>query len=238
MPDKTVQLNSVGTVTFSKNKRSKSIKISVKPDKSVLVSFPFYCTTKEVLAFVQKNEPWILQQQKSMKLRRNAIDKNTTIKTKLYTINFALAEQYNIQTIKSTVNISVVDFESDKTENYIEDVLTQIYRYEAKKLLPQRLTKLAEIYGFEFQKITIRNNKRNWGSCSAKNNISLNLQLMKLPDELIDYVLLHELVHTKIKNHGPKFWEMLNSITNQQARELSKQVKKYSTYTLQPKRIA
>lgn len=234
MPDKTVQLNSVGTVTFSKNKRSKSIKISVKPDKSVLVSFPFYCTTKEVLAFVEKNEPWILQQQKTMELRRSTIDETTTIQTKLYCINFTLSEKYNVETKKSFVNISVVDFESEKSENYIEDILTQIYRYEAKKLLPSRLQTLAENHRFQFQKVTIRNNKRNWGSCSAKNNISLNLQLMKLPDELIDYVLLHELVHTKVKNHGPKFWEMLNSITNNRARELAKQVRKYSTYTLQP----
>lgn len=234
MPDKTVQLNSVGTVTFSKNKRSKSIKISVKPDKSVLVSFPFYCTTKEVLAFVEKNELWILQQQKTMELRRSTIDETTTIQTKLYCINFTISEKYNVETKKSFVNISVIDFESKKSENYIEDILTQIYRYEAKKLLPSRLKTLAENHRFQFQKVTIRNNKRNWGSCSAKNNISLNLQLMKLPDELIDYVLLHELVHTKIKNHGPKFWEMLNSITNHRARELAKQVRKYSTYTLQP----
>jgi predicted metal-dependent hydrolase len=238
MPDKTVQLNSVGTVTFSKNKRSKSIKISVKPDKSVLVSFPFYCTTKEVLAFVQKNEHWILKQQKTMELRGSTINENTILKTKLYTIDFTLAEKYNIETIKSTVKIGVADFESDKSQNYIEDVLTQIYRYEAKKLLPQRLATLAEIHGFQFQRVTIRNNKRNWGSCSARNNISLNLQLMKLPDELIDYVLLHELVHTEIKNHGPEFWEKLNSISNQRARELAKQVKKYSTYTLQPEKVA
>jgi len=56
--------------------------------------------------------------------------------------------------------------------------------------------------------------------------------MMKLPDELIDYILLHELVHTEIKNHGAKFWEKLNSITNNRARELAKEVRKFSTYTL------
>jgi predicted metal-dependent hydrolase len=232
MPDKTVQLKHIGTVIFSKNRRSKNIKISVKPDKTVRVSFPFYCTSKEVLAFLHKNEAWILQQQQKMELKRNKIEENTTIKTKLYSVEFVLGDKYDIKTHKNTVQITVKDFESDKTNDYIEDIITQIYRFEAKKLLPPRIAELAKKHEFQFQKITIRNNKRNWGSCSSKNNISLNLQMMKLPDELIDYILLHELVHTEIKNHGPEFWEKLNEITNNRARELTKQIKQFSTYTL------
>lgn len=232
MSGKTVQFKKIGIVTFSKNRRSKNIKISVKPDKSVLVSFPFYCSSKDVLAFVHNNEEWIRQQQKKMELRRNRIDTNSEIKTKLHRVEFVLGEKYNIETKKEVVQIFVTDFDSDKSQDYIEDILIQIYRFEAKKLLPPKLAGLAEKHGFQYQKVTIRNNKRNWGSCSSKNNISLNLQMMKLPDELIDYILLHELVHTEIKNHGAKFWEKLNSITDNQARELAKQVRRYSTYTL------
>lgn len=232
MSGKTVQFKQIGSVVFLKNRRSKNIKISVKPDKSVLVSFPFYCTTKEVLAFVHINEDWIKQQQKKMELRKNKISSDTKIATKLYFIEFALGKKYNIETKKSHVKITVKDFESSVSQDYIEDVITQIYRFEAKKLLPERLKVLAQQFGFVYQKVTIRNNKRNWGSCSSKNNISLNLQMMKLPDPLIDYILLHELVHTEIKNHGKDFWNKLNSITDNRARELAKQIKKYSTYTL------
>ena len=232
MLGKVVQFKNIGVVTFSKNRRSKNIKISVKPDKSVLVSFPFYCSSKDVLSFVQNNEEWIWQQQKKMESRRNKFDINTEIKTKLHRVKFLLGKEYNIETKKDTVQVAVTDFNSDKSQEYIEDILIQIYRFEAKKILPPKLAELAEKYNFEYQKITIRNNKRNWGSCSSKNNISLNLQMMKLPDNLIDYILLHELVHTEIKNHGEKFWEKLNSITNNKARELAKQVKQYSTYTL------
>lgn len=232
MAGKVVQFKKIGIVTFSKNRRSKNIKISVKPDKSVLVSFPFYCSSKDVLTFVQNNEEWIWQQQRKMEDRRNTIDINSEIKTKLHRVIFTLSDKYNIEIKKDVVQISVTDFNSDKSQDYIEDILTQIYRFEAKKILPPRLQYLAEKHSFKYQKVTIRNNKRNWGSCSSKNNISLNLQMMKLPDELIDYILLHELIHTKIKNHGAKFWEKLNSITNNRARELAKQVKQYSTYTL------
>ncbi len=232
MSGKVVHFKNIGVVTFSKNRRSKNIKISVKPDKSVLVSFPFYCSSKDVLSFVQNNEEWIWQQQRKMESRRNRIDKNSEIKTKLHQVIFVLGEKHNIETKKDVVRISVTDFNSDKSQDYIEDVLTQIYRFEAKKILPPRLQYLAEKHSFKHQKVTIRNNKRNWGSCSSKNNISLNLQMMKLPDNLIDYILLHELAHTEIKNHGEKFWEKLNSITDNRARELAKQVKQYSTYTL------
>ena len=115
---------------------------------------------------------------------------------------------------------------------FIEKIITDVYRFEAKKILPAKLNELANLNGFSFSRITIRNNKRNWGSCSSKNNISLNLQMMKLPDELIDYILLHELVHTEVKNHGPQFWERLNQVSDNRARELSKQVKQFSTYNL------
>ena len=232
MAGKVVQFKNIGAVQFNRNKRSKNIKISVKPDKSVLVSFPFYCTTKEAMLFVQKNEKWVLDQQKKMEQRKNKINADSTIKTKLHTVQFVLGEKYNIEPKGSNVLITVKDFETERSQLVIEDLLIQIYRYEAQKILPARLAELAEKYGFRFQKVTIRNNKRNWGSCSSKNNISLNLQMMKLPDNLIDYILLHELVHTEIKDHSQNFWNRLNELTNNNARELSKEVKQYSTYTL------
>lgn len=81
---------------------------------------------------------------------------------------------------------------------------------EAKKELLARLKCLASQHGFQFNRVTIRNQKTRWGSCSSKNNINLNVNLVRLPQELIDYVLLHELVHTRVKNHGPNFWAELD----------------------------
>jgi hypothetical protein len=106
-----------------------------------------------------------------------------------------------------------------------------VYRFEAKKYLPKRLIELASLHGFQYNRVTIRNNKSNWGSCSSQNNINLNLHLMKLPEYLIDYILLHELVHTKEKNHGAGFYAILDRVTGNKARELAKEVKQYSTYT-------
>ena len=102
-------------------------------------------------------------------------------------------------------------------------------RLEAKSFLPGRLAWLAREHGFSFNKVTIKNLKSRWGSCSGRNNINLNLHIMRLPDELIDYILLHELSHTVEKNHGPRFWALLNRVTGGRARELDKKVNEYHT---------
>jgi len=87
--------------------------------------------------------------------------------------------------------------------------LRPLSREEATEILCRRLTCLADKFGFSYNKLTIRRQKTRWGSCSGRNNISLNEKLAWLPGRLMDYVLLHELVHTRIKNHGEEFWQEL-----------------------------
>ncbi len=80
-------------------------------------------------------------------------------------------------------------------------------RLEAEALLPGRLRQLAADGGFTYSSVGVKQLTGRWGSCDARGNITLNLFLMQLPWELIDYVLWHELTHTKHLNHGPDFWQ-------------------------------
>lgn len=89
-----------------------------------------------------------------------------------------------------------------------------------------RLNELAEKYGFKYNRVFIKNQKTVWGSCSNKNNINLNMKLIYLPVELMDYVILHELVHTRIKNHSPAFWAELDRLVGD-AKEKSALLKEY-----------
>jgi len=91
-------------------------------------------------------------------------------------------------------------------KNYPQQSLLPINKKEAKTVLTERLNLLAQKYKFSYNRLFIRNQKTRWGSCSAKNNISLNMNLIRLPQTLQDYVIIHELVHTKHKNHSKKFW--------------------------------
>ena len=78
-------------------------------------------------------------------------------------------------------------------------------RAKAKAALPPRLADLAARYGFRYHRVTIKHNTSNWGSCSSKGNINLNLNLMRVPRPLQDYILLHELTHLRHADHGPAF---------------------------------
>ena len=100
-------------------------------------------------------------------------------------------------------------------------------KQSAKEFLEGRIKELADKFGFLYNKVTIRNQKTRWGSCSGKNNINLNMQLMNIPNHLIDYVLLHELVHTIVKNHSPLFWTTLDRYVGN-AKAIDKELKKYS----------
>ncbi len=88
----------------------------------------------------------------------------------------------------------------------------EILRKEAKKILPTRVQELAELYSFKFKSVSIRASKSRWGSCSPDNRINLSLFLLTVPEYLRDYVIVHELVHTEVKNHGSFFWSALNKI--------------------------
>ncbi|MBO4755607.1 MAG: M48 family metallopeptidase [Bacteroidales bacterium] len=85
-------------------------------------------------------------------------------------------------------------------------------RAQAKKELPPRLAELAAQHGFKYNKVFIKNNISNWGSCSSLGNINLNLRLVELPSELQDYVMLHELCHLRYLNHGREFHALLEFV--------------------------
>ena len=104
--------------------------------------------------------------------------------------------------------------------------LPEIDRKVARKILCRRIGELAQLYNFVYNRVSIRKQKTRWGSCSSKNNINLNANLLHLPSELMDYVLLHELVHTKIKDHSKDFWDELNTVVPN-ARQIDKKLKDY-----------
>ena len=100
---------------------------------------------------------------------------------------------------------------------------------EIRHSLSTRLSEIAQLHGFEYGKVSIRNQKSRWGSCSSANNISLNQKLYFLPPHLRDYVLLHELAHTEQKNHSPAFWSILHKVLGRVATQrMRRELRQYA----------
>jgi predicted metal-dependent hydrolase len=100
--------------------------------------------------------------------------------------------------------------EYEKHKQSFGETFQSFNKTEAKRRIIARLAELARQYRFTYNKVSIRNQRSRWGSCSAKGNINLNIKLVALPPELCDYVILHELVHTRVHNHSGRFWQELD----------------------------
>jgi len=97
---------------------------------------------------------------------------------------------------------------------------------QARRLLADRLRELAATHGFQYNRVSVKNQRTLWGSCSSRNNINLNINLLRLPEELRDYVILHELVHTRHKNHSKAFWCALDRLVGS-GKRLQRQLRAY-----------
>ena len=128
---------------------------------------------------------------------------------------------------KSQARIKKYELDSSKSSSTSAD----IDRTKAKREITRRLKYLAAKHGFTYNRIFIRNQKARWGSCSYRNNISLNIKITRLPEELMDYVILHELTHTRIKNHSDKFWKSLDMLVGD-ARKKAKSLKQFGIGSL------
>ncbi len=115
-------------------------------------------------------------------------------------IEFATSKREWVQKHQAQIRQSVED------RRVVESATSTIVVTAAKRRLKARLNALAKRHGFTCNRVFIRNQRTRWGSCSFQNNISLNIRLVLLPEPLMDYVILHELTHTRVKNHGADFW--------------------------------
>jgi predicted metal-dependent hydrolase len=121
------------------------------------------------------------------------------------------------------------EYQDAANQDVIRKAVRKALDEQAGAYLPRRLQYLADIGGFHFMKIRFSNAKGRWGSCSSQGVISLNVALMNLPKELIDYVLIHELAHTKQMNHSSEFWHIVETFCPEY-RTIRKELKTYSPY--------
>lgn len=210
----------LGKVLLKKSNKSKRLTIRVLSATNVVVTIPLYVSFNRAEVFIIEKSTWIRQVQE--KLRSN-IEKQTIFheQSEFSTCNHVLLiERFDGETVKRKIHdgriiVSVpfsYNITSEEVQVKIRAAITEAWRKEAKSILPVKIRQLSEQYGFKYNSLSIKNMKTRWGSCTGKNGINLNLHLVRLPEMLQDYVILHELVHTLHKNHGKYFWEKLETI--------------------------
>lgn len=116
------------------------------------------------------------------------------------------------------------DFACLRRQEWLLNVIKDQLRRRARNYLPGRLSQQATQHGFSYSQVRINSARTRWGSCSSAGHINLSLYLMLLPSRLIDYVLLHELCHTREMNHGPRFWQLMSQVTDGQCGELRREL--------------
>lgn len=129
-----------------------------------------------------------------------------------YFMPYAAAQAFFL--LKREWILATMARQKEKARNTVVSSAAEIesLRCQAKAELPPRLASLAARYGFTYNKVTIKHNATNWGSCSTKGNINLNLNIVRLPRVLQDYVLLHELCHLRHLDHGHAFHLLLEHL--------------------------
>jgi predicted metal-dependent hydrolase len=187
-------------------KNVKYVGIRVSHDQRVRIVVPQGIREEHLELILRGRESWIQKQLHKYRTKTQPLplkENQLLYKGKIFT----LEQQENLR--------RVVEIDEDqrliRSGDHLFNKNRQMvwYRIEAKKYLEQRVHALASQYGFHYDRIFIRSQKTRWGSCSQRKNISLNWRLIKAPLSMIDYVILHELVHTECMNHSKEYWKRL-----------------------------
>ncbi len=206
-----IQDNEFGKITIRRNPQSRHIRIRVAPDSTLRVSAPPYtpmflikrmvASSRDQLRVMLKTQAPELTYTSGSEIGKShslLVREGSSIKVERHGLQIVL-------TLPATSSLSDPEAQAQLREQVIAAL-----RREAKGYLPKRLKYLAESHGFSYAKVRFSHASGRWGSCSSNGTISLNIALMKLPFELIDYVLIHELAHTRHMDHSSAFWDVVN----------------------------
>ena len=181
----TVTHPELGVIECIRSLRSRSIRLSLKRDMTLRLSYPLFCSQREAIAFAESRREWIERAKERIKSQKR------------------------------------------ETAIYTREMVAKL-RSAARKDLAERTARLATEYGFSYTSLRISSARMRWGSCSSRNGISLSLFLMTLPEHLRDFVILHELCHTRHHNHSEAFHALLDRCVGGRERELNRELRKWT----------
>lgn len=218
-----------GNIEITRNPRARRIILRARPNL-LCITLPTFATTKELERALEMHGKKLLAQQDA--IQPKTIDASYRIDTPQFTFGLQphsgdkfLIKQNGREHI--LLYPAATNLHCPERQAWIRDVIKMRLRSRAKEILPGRLQQLATRHGFRYSSVSLRDSHTRWGSCSSRGSISLSIYLVLLPDELIDYVLLHELCHTVEMNHSDRFWALLDKACQCDSRTLRQALKKH-----------
>jgi len=211
--------------------RGHTISIRFQTDGRLVARLPRFAPLRDVQRLLDANRSKLRRCLTQMPHQRDYLDGDQVGKSHHLRIQIATTESVKLQKLNIVVNVRPTTSDIERVR-LIKDGVAKALRKEAKAYLPRRLQYLAEKYGFSYDKMRFSHAKSRWGSCTHRDGIvviSLNIMLMTLPNELIDYVLLHELTHIKNPNHSSEFWSNLERVCPE-AKGKRREIKHFSPY--------
>lgn len=229
--DKIIEDQELGRFVIHVNSRAQRLIFRTKND-AIYVSVPSGTTMREITNAIEQLRPKLLASRK--KLASPLIDLNYTINTEHFKLSLTGGTQKQFLAHSELGKMKIIcppdaDFADDKLQAWLHKVIEEALRRNAKIILPSRLNALSVQHNLPYESVQINSSRGRWGSCSSRKKINLSYFLVLLPQQLIDYVLRHELCHTIEMNHGDRFWALLNKITDGKALQLRAELKKYKT---------
>lgn len=231
MKARIVAIDGAGEVVFRRNPRARRVAIRVRPFDGVTVSYPRFISLAIAKRLVQSKADWIAERLGEVRQHEEtailpAVPGGIVTRTHRLAIvphhdgPVTVRVQGGVIRVRHPASIDAGD---PAVRRAIRKGVLSAYRREAVAFLPSRVEELARLHGFTYERVAVKNLRSRWGSCSLRGIVNLNLQLMRLPDRLVDYVILHELAHTRVRNHGREFWDLLGGVVGN-ARELDREL--------------
>lgn len=215
-PQSSPELAEATAITFVRNRRARRYILRVLPDATVRVTIPRNGSRREAEAFVRTRTRWIVERRQEVEAARRVMQwaAGEQVWWRGQRCDVVVAPQADGGVAVQCGDLAVV---TEARADY-RPVLEPLMRRYARLELPTRLRAMAEQLGLAVARVTVRNQRSRWGSCSRSGNIALNWRLLQMPDEACDYVLVHELMHLLEPNHSPRFWARVAAVCPDYAR--------------------
>lgn len=216
-----------GKIHFVVRRSARNITMRVKEDGLHVTTPPY----RSITALLEAIAPFRERLRNvCSEIKPKPFDLNFSIEAECFRLKLETSplKNFTVSMRDETVVIACpahADFTTDRVQTLVKNAVIRAMRKKAEEYLPPLVQYWSSLFDLPYNKVTISKARSRWGSCSSKWDISLSFYLMLLPVHLMDYVILHELAHTCEMNHGPKFWELLNQLTDGKALALRKELR-------------